>query len=95
VRAARFKNVIWQSCELDDVLFAGGEGFRRGGFEDVTFERCTLRKAIFSECRFVRTVIRDVDLFEVQAHKVELVDQTIEGNEAFLRAIASQGPSRA
>ena len=88
MRASRFKNVTWQACTLDDVLFAGGEGLRRGGFEGVAFERCTLRKAIFSECRFVRTVIRDVDLFEVQAHEIELVDQTIEGNEAFLRAIS-------
>lgn len=87
LRKARFKNVTWDACAFDDVLFSGGESLRRGGFEATSFERCTLRKAIFSECRFVRTVIRDVDLFEVRAHGVELVDQTIEGNEAFLRAV--------
>jgi hypothetical protein len=37
--------------------------------------------------RPVRPTRPNAPLFEVKAHGVELVGQTIEGNEAFLRAV--------
>ena len=89
IKGIRLKKVSLVDSVLTDVLIAGGESWKRSGFEDVRFEGCKLHRAIFSECRFVRTTLRNIDAAELKVHRVELSDQVIDGTEAFLAAIAA------
>lgn len=89
LQAIRLKRFGVVDSVLSDVLFAGGDTWRRSGMEDVRFESCKLNRAIFSECHFVRTTLRNVDASEINAHRVALSDQVIDGTEAFLAAISA------
>lgn len=93
VRSLRLKKIRMVDCVWSDVLLSGGDTWKRSGFEDVSFEGCKLSRALLSECRLTRVTFRNLDLSEVKAHRVELADQIIDGNEAFLAAIGPKSAS--
>ncbi len=89
IQGIRLKKVRVVDSVLADVLISGGDSWRRSLVEDVRIESCKLHRGIFSECRFVRTILRNVDASELKVHRLELVDQVIDGTEAFLAAISA------
>lgn len=89
VRSLRLKKVRFVDCAWSDVLASGGEHWRRSGFEDVLFEGCKFNRVLLSECRLTRVTLRNIDCAEVKAHRVELTDRVIDGNEAFLAAFGA------
>jgi uncharacterized protein YjbI with pentapeptide repeats len=95
-RGLRLRDTAFVNCTLRDVLFSVGDawewkGWKKRGFDQVTFENCVLEKTLFSECRFANTVIKNVTLKDYQVRGADISGLTLDGNEAFLRAVERKG----
>jgi uncharacterized protein YjbI with pentapeptide repeats len=90
-RSVGFERVQFRGCRFDDVVFtAAGHCFgKRWSWGKTRWEDCQLDRVLFSDCQTRHTVIRGVTLQDLQIRGADLSGQTIEGNEAFLRATAA------
>ncbi len=61
-------------------------------WNEIKLDGCHLMNAefVFSECRFRRVTIRNVTLSNVKVTRLDIADQVIDGNAAFMRAMGLQ-----
>jgi uncharacterized protein YjbI with pentapeptide repeats len=87
VRSVRLHHVKFVGSTFKDVLFSGGEKWKKFGLDEVCFENCQIDRGLFSECHWKGVTIKDVTLSNVRVMGIRLVNQTICGNEEFLAVV--------
>lgn len=85
IRMLKMTGTSFLKCKMSDVLFSGGEKWRKGGFKNVAFENVSMEKVLFSDCSLDDTVIRNVNLKDVRILNANLRGKTIESTEEFLK----------
>jgi uncharacterized protein YjbI with pentapeptide repeats len=90
-RGVGFREVQFVGCRFEDVVFsAEGRGGKKWAWSKARFDNCQLERVLFSGCRTQHTTIRGVTLKDVQIRGADLSGLTLEGNEAFLRAVGAR-----
>ncbi len=89
LRGLRVVDTAWIGCDWNGVTISGLEkwSWKKQGFKNVRFENCRLEKCTFTDCRFTNVTLRNLTLVDRNFHDVELIGQTLDGDEAFLKAV--------
>ena len=90
VEGVRLADVVFAGCRLTDVHVTGRKpGIRE--MERARFENCRFADVKFHGCTFADTTLRNVEVSDLDVRDVDFAGATIDGTEAFLRAIGQAG----
>ena len=82
---------VFLNSRLEEVtvVSSGHCPWKKRDWSKLRVENCQFRQISFTDCRLADTILRDITLEGLTLNGLDLSHQTLVGNDAFLRAIAT------